>query len=393
MTDAHITLITLDYPPERGGVARYLSGLVEASRGAIRVIVEKRNSTRSVIPAKAGIHLISDGSRISAAAPSGMTEGNTAIEEAEMFRSGWPSWRPLIGICRAEKSRAGVTLVSHVFPVGTAAFISKMLGGPEYAVIVHGLDVRLVRGAWKRWLFARICKNAKTVIVNSEATRRDVQERVPGLTTCVITPGIEEIQFLSREKARQKLGIDPNAELVVSVARLVPRKGVDVSLKAVARLQSKRNVTYVVIGDGPDLERLEGIARDSRTEVTWIRNADDDEKHAWLAAADVFLLPVRDEGDDVEGFGIVYLEAAMAGLPSVAGRSGGAPEAVIHEQTGFVVRPDHVDEVADAVEKFLKEPEMRRQMGEEGRRRVLQDFQWKERWEKLSVILSLSKDL
>jgi phosphatidylinositol alpha-1,6-mannosyltransferase len=344
-----ITLITLDYPPERGGVARYLSGLVKASNGAIRVIVEKNTGT--------------DG-----------------VEEAEMFRSGWPSWRPLIGICKAEKRRADVVLVSHVFPVGTAAWISKLIGGPDYAVIVHGLDVRLVYGAWKRWLFTHVCKNAKTVIVNSEATRRDVQERVPGLTTCVITPGIEEIQFLSREQARQKLGIDPNAELVVSVARLVPRKGIDVSLKVMARVQSKRNVSYVVIGDGPDLERLEGIARDVRTEVIWIRNADDDEMHAWLAAADIFLLPVRDEGDDVEGFGIVYLEAALAGLPSIAGRSGGAPEAVIHERTGLVVRPDSVDEVTDAVEKLLHDPEMRRRMGEEGRRRVLKDFQWKERW-------------
>jgi phosphatidylinositol alpha-1,6-mannosyltransferase len=144
---------------------------------------------------------------------------------------------------------------------------------------------------------------------------------------------------------------------------------------------------YVVVGDGMDAERLVTVARDVRARVTWVRNAEDADVKAWLAAADVFLLPVREDEKDVEGFGIVYLEAALAGIPSVAGKSGGAREAVVHERTGLLVNPNHLDEIAAAVGELLDDVDRRKRLGAEGRARAIQDFGWEERWMRLLGIL------
>lgn len=361
MTKHDVTLITLEYPPARGGVARYLHDLVDAAGGRIRVLVQ---------------------------ADVGAVRTAT-VESVECFRSGWPAWRPLIDICRRLRDQTRVILVSHVFPVGTAAWISKMFGGPEYAVILHGLDVRMVRGWWKRWLFACICRDAKAVFVNSVSTKQDVARILPGKTVCVLTPGIHADVYPTRETARAELGIGAGTELVVSVCRLVPRKGIDMSLRAMSRLQPKRPVMYVVLGDGPDAERLQEIAQRVGARVRWVRNASDDEKRMWLAAADVFLLPVREDEGDVEGFGIVYLEAALAGIPSVAGRSGGASEAVIHERTGLLVHPHRIEEIEECVTTLLENSELRQKMGANGRERAKTEFRWRDRWSVVRKVLDI----
>lgn len=359
MIDAPITLYTLDYPPKRGGVARYLSELVEVSNGSIRVVVQAGESD------------------------------DPRVGRAEFFTHGWPSWRPLIRLLREERPRTSVLLVSHVFPVGTAAWIAKMFGGPSYAIILHGLDVRLARGIWKKILFSLICRDAKAIFVNSESTKHDVAKLLPGQTVCVLTPGVCDDSYPTRDRARDIHSIEPGTRLVVSVCRLVPRKGIDFSLRAISRLQSSRNVMYVVLGGGPDAERLASVAREVGARVRWIRNANDEEKRSWLAAADLFLLPVREDDQDVEGFGIVYLEAALAGIPSVAGRTGGAKEAVVHEQTGLLVHPHRIDEITSAVERLLDDEALRKQLGEKGRERARHDFRWKDRWVTLRKVLDL----
>lgn len=352
MPNPSISLFTLEYPPDVGGVARYLGNLVEASHGAIRVKDARAH-----------------------------------------FRRAWPRWWPLVGEMRrrAVSGERGIILVSHVFPVGTAARIARLSGGSKYGVFFHGLDIRLVRTPWKKWLLRRICSGATWLITNSEATKRDLLGIVPRAQVSVLTPGVEQHVLPSRAEARRRLGMDPEKPVVISVARLIPRKGLDIALRVMARVQTNIDADFVVIGDGPDLRRLEAVAEQSRTRVTWIRNADDEEKWKRLAAADVFLLPVRDEGADVEGFGIAYLEAAQAGVPGVAGKNGGAPEAVRHERTGLVVDPSSVDDVEDAVLKLLTDAGLRERLGAEARRRAQEDFRWEDRWDRLKDILGFQR--
>jgi phosphatidylinositol alpha-1,6-mannosyltransferase len=356
MKTSKFVLVTPDYPPARGGVARYLGNLVSVSGGEIRVIVSERHPT----------------------------EGPGEISHAKFVGKGWPAWAPLIRVFRSIADE--IALVSHVFPFGTAAWIARNFGGPEYVILLHGLDVRLAgRNSWKRWLFRRICGSSKQVIANSHATAEDA-ERLTGSKPAILTPGVEQSIVPTRGVARRELNIDTDQKIVLSVTRLVPRKGIDIALRAMARVQKEKNVEYVILGDGEDFDRLQQTAIEHRTRVRWIRSANDHEKWNWFTAADVFLLPVRDEGNDVEGFGIVFLEAALAGIPSVAGKSGGAKEAVVHDRTGLMVNPMDVGEVTEAVERLLKEEKLRTQLGEQGRARAEKEFRWEDRWKTFQKI-------
>ncbi|MDQ7814870.1 MAG: glycosyltransferase family 4 protein [Patescibacteria group bacterium] len=355
MNKPEITLITLDYPPERGGVARYLGNLVNVAQGRIEVLVPENHAV----------------------------DGPGEVRTIRMFRKVWPSWWPTVSLMRKSKKEKRVIFISHVFPLGTAAWLSRLSGGPEYVVFFHGLDIKLAATGWKKWLLRRICRNAKALFTNSEATKAELMKVVGEIEVTVMTPGAEPREIVDRATARRRLGVDSETPIVLSLTRLVPRKGIDASLHALARIQAKQEVDYVVIGDGPDRERLEKLAVEHRTKVRWIKDADDEEKWLWYAAADVFLLPVREEENDMEGFGIVYLEAAQAGIPAIAGRSGGAGEAVRDGYTGLLVKPISIDEIEEAVMRLLDDRDLAHRLGTQGRERVSKDFSWKDRWETL----------
>ncbi len=369
-----IVLITLEYPPERGGVSRYLGSLVMESRGAIEVIVESHQAMA----------------------------GPGCVRHAVLFRNAWPRWWPLVHICRQQSTdnrvqttddgsivlsalskdrRQTILLISHILPVGTAALISRMLGGPEYAVLFHGLDLRLIQSMWKRWLVRCIARRAKALIVNSLATERELRRIIPEARPNMLTPGVRRpwTEIFPKPKTVPR---------VISIARLVSRKGLDVAIQAVGSIQKETQIEYVIIGDGSDLKRLEDVASAANTRVRWISRPSDEEKWSWLASSDVFLLPVRDEGNDVEGFGIVFLEAASVGVPSIAGRSGGAIEAVVDGETGMVVDPLNVGDITSALRKLLCDENLRCRMGEKAQQRVERDFQWSDRWAKLQQMLA-----
>ncbi len=344
MSKLELSLITIDYPPRTGGVATYLHSLVHASQGGIQV----------------------------------------ATDEKKLFSKIWPHWWPMIRLCIQEMRAKRIVFVSHVFPVGTAALLARFVCGGEYVVLFHGLDLRLARTGWKQWLLGYICRSAKVLIVNSEATRQELLHLLPHTQPFILLPAIEQPQLPIRQKARELLGVGADEKIVLTIARLVPRKGIDKAIEAMARIQQDESVRYVILGDGPDFRRLEELTMKCKIAVDWVRHANDDCKQLWLTAANVFLLPARDEGSDVEGFGMVFLEAAWAGLPSVAGRSGGVSEAVIDGKTGLLVNPTSVDEIVGAVNSLLNNPDRARTMGEFGRQRVRQDFQWSDRWRRLS---------
>ncbi len=320
---------TLEYPPDRGGIARYLFELGESLPGV-------------------------------------------RVERAEQsFWRLWPRWLPLVLHIRKIKDIRAL-LVSHVLPVGTAAMLSRMFGGPAYGVFFHGMDLRqAARSAWKIWLTKKIIQYSHALFVNSRATAgilRAFTSRVP----VVVTPGMVPKGFLLKEQAREALGISLEEKIILAVGRLVPRKGFDVLIEVVNGMDAR----LVIIGDGSDRARLEPMLSIT---CCLLRDVSDDERDMWYAAADVFALPVRDEKDDLEGFGIVFLEAAMAGLPVVAGRTGGVGEAVIDGETGVLVDGREVDEVRAAIQRFLDNPLEAKRMGDMGRERVLKDFQWSDR--------------
>lgn len=343
MTKAKFALVTLDYPPEKGGVARYLGNLVAASNGEVDVFVD-------------------------AAAKK--------------------NWLPSIKKIRSLKTEGyAYVLISHLLPLGTAAWVARLFGGPRYAVLIHGLDLRLAQAsARKSWIAKRVLRRAGLVIANSEFTAQEIRRFDPKLKPAVLTPGVEPMTFPDRVMSRTRLGIRNDEFIILAVCRLVMRKGIDQLIQALGRLPS--NARLVVIGDGPDARRLKELARSLEERVTFIARAGDEERNAWYASADVFALPIREEGEDVEGFGIVFLEAAQAGLPVVAGQSGGGGEAVVDQETGLLVDPMDTTALVDVLNRLIHDQGLRSALGRAGRTRVMRDFQWKDRWQKLQSLLT-----
>jgi phosphatidylinositol alpha-1,6-mannosyltransferase len=356
---ARLALLTLDYPPERGGVARYLGNLIDASNGEMAVFVNETHPT----------------------------VGPGSVTATKLVWKDWPHWWPMVG-CIRRLAKQGVTavLVSHVLPVGTAAWIASWFGGPAYAVLVHGLDMRLAAATpWKKRLAAWVLKRASLVVANSEFTAQEARAFAPGVEPLVLTPGVETLMFPEKMAARALLRVPAPQKVVLSVARLVPRKGIDRLIEAVKALPD--DVLLAVVGDGEDLSRLKELAAPLADRVRFVTDASDETRNAWYAAADVFALPVREETGDVEGFGIVYLEAALAGLPSIAGRSGGAAEAVVDGETGYVVE-DEVRAVAAMLQTLLQDPMLRLKLGAAAKERAKSKFRWADRWEALKAKLS-----
>ena len=164
------------------------------------------------------------------------------------------------------------------------------------------------------------------------------------------------------------------------MSRLVPRKGMDVLIRAAARLAPAHPDLEVVIGGtGRDRGRLERLVADLSAPVRLLGRVDDDDLPGLYGAADVFAMACRNRwfGLEQEGFGIVFLEAAACGVAQVAGESGGAAEAVVHGETGLVVDdPSSVDQLADALQALIVDPRRRRAMGEAGRRRAEEEFSY-----------------
>ncbi len=341
MLRLRIACVTLEYPPDTGGVATYLAGLLGAIDADVQII-------------------------------------------RPVFRSVWPRWWPVIKLFK--HAECDVALVSHLLPIGTAAWIAKrFFGGSAYILSVHGLDVlHADRSLIKRWLAHQVLKNAYVVVANSEYTAKLVRERVE-VCPVVITPGYVPRSFLTRIEARQKLGIDLQKKIVLAVARLVPRKGFDILIQAMMDVHAQ----LVMIGRGPDEERLQGIIHEQKSTAQLLTNVSNEARDLWYAAADVFALPVREEAQDVEGFGIVYLEAAAAGLPVVAGRSGGAAEAIEEGVTGVLVDSRSVQDVKEKIQYLLEHATRAQTMGVAGQRRVLTKFDWSTRTKTLETALPL----
>ncbi|HXQ44418.1 MAG TPA: glycosyltransferase family 4 protein [Acidimicrobiales bacterium] len=277
---------------------------------------------------------------------------------------------------------AALVVVDPALPLGLAG---PLLGAP-YAVVLHGAEVavpgRLPLG---RSALAAVLGRARLVICAGRYPAAEARRAAPALRTPVveIPPGVDLDRFRplsdeERAKARATWGLPPGGPLVVSVSRLVPRKGMDVLIAAAAALEpSFPGLTVAIAGAGRDLGRLRDLVRSTRAPVRLLGRVEDDDLPRLYGAADVFAMACRSRwlGLEQEGFGIVFLEAAAAGVAQVAGRSGGADEAVVDGETGLVVAdPGDPGAVAHALRRLLGDDDRRRRMGRAARLRVEQSY-------------------
>ena len=201
----------------------------------------------------------------------------------------------------------------------------------------------------------------------------------------IVYPGCDANRFSARppdiDLKQRLLGTRSRDRVILTTGNLVARKGHDMVLRALPGVCARLpDVTYIVVGDGPCRADLESLAASLgvRDRVVFAGRVADDQLPELYALADVFIMASRDREDecDVEGFGMVYLEAGACGKPVVGGRAGGVPEAIVDGTTGFLVDPSDPEDIAGALVRVLNDRQLAGRMGEQGRARVLRDFAW-----------------
>ena len=271
----------------------------------------------------------------------------------------------------ARQSRPHVVQAGHVYLAPLARLLSRRLKVP-YVVYAYGqevwrdgapmgvpaLDARLRGGA---------LHSADRVLAPGSFTQRLLSDWGVDAQRVVRVPyGAEP-----RPPAAPPTGTN-----LLSVGRLVPRKGIDTTLRALRCLPP--DVGYRVVGSGPDLERLRQLAHalGITDRVTFVGRVDAGQLAEEYQRCAMFVQPARRTGGELEGYGLVYFEAAAWGRAVIAGRSGGEVDAVVDGVTGVLVDGTSVEAVASAIEALLREPERLRAMGAAGRHRVATTHNW-----------------
>ena len=278
---------------------------------------------------------------------------------------------------------ADLVVLDPALPLG---LIGPSLHLP-YDVVLHGAEVTVPgRLPLSRQVLGHVLRNARHVVAAGGYPAAE-GHRAAGrqLPVTVVPPGVDVDRFRplddsERNATRTRFGIAPDAELIVGVSRLVPRKGFDTAIRAVAHLaRSRPRLQLAIAGAGRDESRLQKLAAELGAPVRFLGRVAHDELPRLYGCADVFTMLCRTRwgGLEQEGFGIVFLEAAACAVPQVAGDSGGAAEAVDDGVTGIVVRsPDDHVAVAAAFERLLDDPVAARAMGRAGRQRAIDEFSY-----------------
>jgi phosphatidylinositol alpha-1,6-mannosyltransferase len=361
MSDA--LMVTSSFLPGRGGIESYLAELCDALAPRLSVLAAAER----------------DSKRLSDLDLSYVTHPFDG-------RLLWPG-RAALGAIVAAAAREGTDKVLFGTPWPLVLLGPRLRKeGLRYSVIVHGAELT-VPGAipGPRGRVAESLAGADLLLPVSEYTRGKVEAllsrkgaRVPHIE--LLRARVDLGRFhpdAGGAAMRARLGLGPTTPVLLCFGRLVPRKGVDRLIEALPDIRARVDDAIVVVaGTGPEERRLRRLAEKVGDGVVFAGRVHDDDAPATYAAADVFVLPVVDRwfGLEMEGLGVVLLEAAAAGVPAVTGRSGGTPEAVVDRLTGFVVDATDRSALVDRIVWLLEHPEEATAMGGAGRRHVEAEF-------------------
>ncbi len=279
------------------------------------------------------------------------------------------SYRAMLKMFWDRRSLFDAIFVSHVLPIGTAAMLYRLMTGTPYDVLLHGMDFDLARANKKKcFVMWWVLRCARRVFANSKALSLEV-ERFAKRSCDVLYPcvsdGLIEAAALIGERSGSGMKL-------LTVSRLVERKGHRKVLEAMVQIPE---ITYTIVGDGPMKRVLEEDVKRLGLEnrVTFMQFVSDGKLPELYASHDIFVMPTTKTATDREGFGIVYLEAGLFGLPVIATRHPGVDEAVIDEETGVLIE-DTPSALIDALTRLVNGPALRQQFGRAAKARVLKSF-------------------
>jgi len=344
-------LFTLEYPPFKGGVANYYENIVEnwPEKNEIKVL---NNNQNQLLKKWLYPHWIF---------------------------SFWHLYQEF------KKNKIEYILVGHILPLGTITYFFSKFFTIKYLVILHGMDIAYTcKNKRKKSIAEKILKKADKIICSNSFAKKFTEDNYPEIDKQkikVINPAINIDVSVNEnlEKELIKKYKNNNEFIIFSVCRLVKRKGIDQVIKVFKGIKKDYpSLKYLIAGTGGDEQYLRDLAGEEK-DIVFLGKISDEEKWAYLSICDIFSMPSRNIEGDFEGFGIVYLEAGLMSKAVLAGDSGGVADAVIHNQTGLLVNPEDTNEIKNAIIKLMNDGDFRKKLGENAKKRIIENFQWKDK--------------
>ncbi|MEU6076840.1 glycosyltransferase family 4 protein [Micromonospora sp. NPDC047074] len=368
-------LITNDFPPRPGGIQSFVHNLAVRQPAGSVVVYASTWRGAEKFDADQPFEVVRDRTRVLLPTPRVARRAARLARAYDCDTVWFGAAAPLGLLATGLRRRAGIrraVALTHGHEVGWAALPAARAALRR---IGRGVDVTTYLGEYTRVRLERALHGVT-----------ELQRLAPGVDVDTYHPSVDG------EPVRRRLGL-VDRPVVVCVSRLVPRKGQDMLIRAMPEIRRRvPDAALLVVGGGPYRATLEKLARQAGVErdVVLTGSVPSAELPAHYAAGDVYAMPcrTRNRGLDVEGLGIVYLEASATGLPVVAGDSGGAPDAVREGETGFVVNGRDVAQLADRVATLLADRDLARRFGAAGRAWVQQEWRWEAQAQRMAALLA-----
>ena len=364
----NILCITNDFGPRAGGIETFVMGLIERlPRGCVTVYTSQQGDTSVYDQGwldQFGVKVIRDRSKILLPTP-------RVIHSVKQ-------------VITTEKIR--VVFFGAAAPLAVMARGLRKVGAQKIISLTHGHEVWWAKLWPFNWVLRHIGNNVDHLTYLGDFTRSQITRALSTRARSAMVkmaPGIDTTHFAPQSSAielRDSLGL-ANKKVIVSVGRLVHRKGQDSLISALPEiLQHHPDAHILMVGEGPYRAHLENLVAKLAVEssITFIGRIQYADLPRYICTGDIFAMPSRSRlaGLEVEGLGIVYLEASACGLPVIAGKSGGAPDAVIEGETGVTVDGSEPSEIAKAITLLFDDPIKAREMGARGREWILSNWRW-----------------
>jgi phosphatidyl-myo-inositol dimannoside synthase len=292
------------------------------------------------------------------------------------------------------KERPTILHAGDLYPQALSALFLKRITGLPYIAYCHGEDIALTdRYKYQPRVRDKIYLGADVVVANAEFARTGLLRiGVPESRVVKINPGVDLERFSPRpirEELIERWNLR-GKKVVLTVARLVSRKGHDLVLRAMAGLTRELpDAVYLIVGRGPEQQKLQNLAMELgiMEAVRFAGHVPEELLPDCYNLCDVFAMLNREEANgDLEGFGMVFIEANAMGKPVIGGRSGGTADAIVEGKTGFRVDAGQPEELTAKLRMLLTDAHLRRRLGNAGRKRAESDFQWQDRARKLHEV-------
>jgi phosphatidylinositol alpha-1,6-mannosyltransferase len=375
-----LAFITQDFPPDIGGIQTYsfeiASRIHDKFDDFILIAPDKNNAPRIDARLPFEIHRVP--TRNSLLGLRGIPSVLPLLKKREIDHCFHAQWQTL-GIAYAAK-KAGIVRWSGVAAHAREFFFNPFEGMGPAEKLYEQYKRKMLRQAD---FFFPVSSYTSEILTDYGVPIDSIEVVINGTNPDLFYP-------ISANSIRQKYGFGKQRKILATITRLIERKAVDTVLRAVALLKDEMpDLHYIIVGEGPYGARLKKLAAELEVKqrVTFTGRVPYDKVNEYYNLCDLYVMPSKKMLPEIEAFGIAYLEANACQKPVIGSRTGGVSDAVIDGETGLLVEERNPEELATAIKRILTDEELRKRLGEQGRKRVENEANWQAVSDKLFSLI------